>query len=403
MASIKRNYNKNGKLISFRIRVYRGHDQNGSEMTKFSKTVKVPEKLSPTKIEKFIAQESILFEEECKSGYVNVGKMTFNEFADIALAEMAFEGIKRSTIDGYEDHLKRLKDEFGHMKLDAIQPEHLERFYTRLKQVGSNKKDPSKGLSTKTIREHHNTMSSIMRRAYNKKYIKENPCKRVTPPKVPKPKVNYYQPDDLQKIIECLRQEKIKWKTLVMLLIATGGRRGETLGLTWDCIDIENSIIQINKNVQYSPKVGIYIDTPKTEKSNRSIKVPSIIIDGIVTYKESKVSEYEKLNVKIAETDFIFTQEVKGQSLEKCSSIPMHPDSVNDYLRKFAKKYDLPNCNPHAFRHTISTILISEGFSSVELAEYLGNSVYHVENIYSHIIEAKKAKMATTIADTLFK
>ncbi len=124
-----------------------------------------------------------------------------------------------------------------------------------------------------------------------------------------------------------------------MIYIITGGRRGETLGLTWDSVDVDNNVLHFSKNVLYSPKIGIYIDSPKTDKSKRFLKVPQSTIDAIVKYKNYKLTEANKIGVTIKESDFIFTQD---------NGKPMHPDSVNNYLSKFSKKYDLPHCNPHA-------------------------------------------------------
>ena len=70
-------------------------------------------------------------------------------------------------------------------------------------------------------------------------------------------------------IREALEQEPVKWKTLVHLLLITGARRGEILGLKWDKVDFDNNQVYICNNILYSADVGIYEDTPKTERSKR--------------------------------------------------------------------------------------------------------------------------------------
>ena len=61
----------------------------------------------------------------------------------------------------------------------------------------------------------------------------------------------------------------MKWKTLVHLLLITGARRGEVLGLKWDKVDFAGNRVYICNSVLYAPDVGIYEDTPKTERSKR--------------------------------------------------------------------------------------------------------------------------------------
>ena len=65
-----------------------------------------------------------------------------------------------------------------------------------------------------------------------------NAAERATPPKANKKKPDYYQPDELNKIIRALDTAPLKWKTITYILIDTGCRRGEAMGLKWDSIDL---------------------------------------------------------------------------------------------------------------------------------------------------------------------
>ena len=52
----------------------------------------------------------------------------------------------------------------------------------------------------------------------------------------------------------------------------------------------------------------------------------------------------------------------------------MHPDSITDWLNKFSEANDLPHIHPHAFRHTVASILIASGIDSVTTANELGHA-----------------------------
>ena len=85
-------------------------------------------------------------------------------------------------------------------------------------------------------------------------------------------------------------------------------------------------------------------------------------------------------------TGYLFFQE-KASNAGK----PMHPDTLNDWLSEFSKRYDLPHINPHAFRHTMASILYFNNVDSVSISHRLGHSkISTTTDIYSHIMELLK-------------
>ena len=119
-------------------------------------------------------------------------------------------------------------------------------------------------LSAKSIREHHRLIHTVLDQAVKEGLVAVNVADRATPPKVEQRDVNYFQPEQVAAIRGALESESIKWKTLVHLLLITGARRGEVLGLKWDKVDFTNNQVYICNNILYSADVGIYEDTPKT-------------------------------------------------------------------------------------------------------------------------------------------
>ena len=82
----------------------------------------------------------------------------------------------------------------------------------------------------------------------------------------------------------------------------------------------------------------------------------------------------------------------------------MKPDSITGWLRDFSKRHNLPHINPHAFRHTVASVLLANGTDIVTVAAQLGHaSTSTTENFYAHIIEENKAKASECIADVLLR
>lgn len=155
-----------------------------------------------------------------------------------------------------------------------------------------------------------------------------NVASKAALPKVQKHEVNYFQPEQVAAIRGALEQEPIKWKTLTHMLLITGARRGEVLGLKWDKVDFNGHKIHICNNVLYAPDRGIYEDTPKTATSDRFITLPLETMDLLRKYRAWQSGERLRLGEYYQNQGFVFAQD---------NGKPMHPDSVTDWLSEFSK------------------------------------------------------------------
>ncbi len=84
--------------------------------------------------------------------------------------------------------------------------------------------------------------------------IQFNPASKATPPKVQRKAPDYYQPETISQILDALDNAPLKWRTATYLLINTGCRRGEAMGLKWESLDLADGIMTIERALLYSPK-----------------------------------------------------------------------------------------------------------------------------------------------------
>ncbi|MBO5126048.1 MAG: site-specific integrase, partial [Clostridia bacterium] len=212
--------------------------------------------------------------------------------------------------------------------------------------------------------------------------------------KTEKKDVNYFQPEEVELIRDALEEEPIKWRTLTHLFLITDARRGEILGIKWEDCDFDGNRIHICRNVQYSPDKGIYITTPKTKTSDRWVSMPAETMKLLRRYRAWQGSERLRLGEYFESQGFVFTQD---------NGSPMHPDSVTDWMKKFSKRRGLPHINPHAFRHTMASILYFNGADSVSISKRLGHAqVSTTANIYAHVIVKADEKNADILGDAFF-
>lgn len=394
MANIQERRDKSGKLISFSIRVHRGRGADGKQLKPYTATFDVQptwtEKSARRKAEAFAAN----FEKEIKEGRISDNRQKFAAYCDYVIDLKEKRGVKHSTITRYKELTKRIYPAIGHMKLTAVRADVLNDFYGALSADGLNKRTGGK-LSNKTILEHHRLISTVLEQAVKEGLVPFNVAERTELPKATRKEVNYFQPEQVAAIRDAAETEPLKWKTLLHLFLVTGARRGELLGLKWKNVDFDGSRIYICNNVLYTPDRGIYEDTPKTEKSIRYISLPQETTALLREHLRAQLQQRFAMGDRWHNRDFVFTQE-NGE--------PMHPDSVTDWLNKFSKRHDLPHINPHAFRHTMASILYFNGVDSISISKRLGHAQPSTTtNIYAHIIEEADKKNADIIADVFLK
>lgn len=376
---------------AYQIRVSCGMDSQGKQVIKTC-TWKPEPGMTAKQAEKELQRQIVAFENKVKQGYAAENRLTFERYAEYVMQLKETKGKKHRTLDRYTEILQRINPAIGYMKIEDIRPGHLNDFYAQLAKPGQNKKTGGR-LSNKTILEHHRLISTILAQAEKEMLIPYNPASRAEPPQPQKKEVTYFQPDEIIAIRDALESEPIKWRTATHLLLITGCRRGEIMGLKWAKVDFDNNRIHIDNNLQYTATRGLYEETPKTAASVRNIKLPAETMQLLWQYRSWQARQRLASGDRWTYTDYVFTQE---------NGKPMHPDSLTDWLGKFSKRHDLPHINPHAFRHTMASILYFNGMDSVTISKRLGHAkVSTTADIYAHIIQEADERAAECIGDVV--
>ncbi|HJB57576.1 MAG TPA: site-specific integrase [Candidatus Flavonifractor intestinipullorum] len=389
MANITPRKNKAGEVISYQIRVFRGRNADGTRLKDYMMTWKPSPGMTKRQIAKELERQATLFEEACRRGQVSIEKPTFEKYAAYVVDLKERNGLKVKTAVRYRDMLRRINAEIGPVKLQDLRPDHLNRFYAKLAEPGQNQRTGG-GLSPKTILEHHRVISTILAQAVKEQLILFNTAERATPPKMPKHEMDAFEVEEVRAILEALETEPLKWQVCVQLLIATGARRGEVMGLRWEHVDWVENKLYLCENRVYTPQSGVISTTLKTGE-NRYVSVSPSVMALLKRWRAEQAAGFMKLG--ITPSGYVLTAENGG---------PMHPDSPTDWLSKFSKRHGLPPIHPHKFRHTQASLLIAQGVDILTVSKRLGHAkVSTTLDIYSHVL-AKSDEKASDTLDRLF-
>ena len=458
MAHIEKIEGKRG--TSYRFIVSGGFDSNGKRIF-HKKTWKPPEGMTPRQIEKAVQRAAMDFERSIEQGYSLDNKQTFADYAAYVLDLKERDGTKAKTLDRYRELMIRINHAIGHIKLADLRPQHLNAFYKNLSEPGirlgagtatakidlaawlkENKKSRAgiaeaagvaastvsaaaqskpiqeakaesiakamgkklrdvftveqnmEPLADKTILAYHRLISIVLAQAEKEMLVPYNAAAKASPPKTAKKAPNYFQPETISEILKALEAEPLKWQLITHLLLVTGCRRGEIMGLKWEKVDFKNNRVTIDRALIVSPIKGVYESTTKTSDI-RYLNLPAETMALLRQHKR------EQLRLQIANGDrwihtgYVFTQDNGDR---------MNPDSITAWLNDFSVRHGLPHINPHAFRHTVASVLLANGTDIVTVAAQLGHaSASTTENFYAHIIEENKAKATECIADVLLR
>ena len=191
--------------------------------------------------------------------------------------------------------------------------------------------------------------------------------------------------DELLYVLDCVKNEPMKWQVYINLAADTGARRGELCGLQWQDIDFNAGVLQIKRNLQYSTERGVYEAAPKGGRF-RTVDIGEDVIALLKAYQK------EQAGARLSR--WVFT--VDGQDA------PMFPHSPTRYFASFGKRYNIPGFHPHLLRHTSATLSLTNGGDAKSVAERLGHADAAVLlRVYSHANDETIRKAGQAARDAL--
>ena len=326
--------------------------------------------------------------------------MNFLEYAKLWLKDYAEINIKPSTLYGYKSCLNaHILPRFKDYKLSDITVYELEKFYNDLRKTKSLNPDSNGNynlLSEAVVRHQHSLLCVMLNTAVKWDFINFNPCLKLTkPPTVTRKEMKFYDEEELKKLFQHLEYENLTFKTAIYLLTLGGIRRGECLGLFWEHVDFEKKTITIKNNLLNIREKGVYLDTPKTKKSKRTISLPDICFDLLKKLKAKQELEKEMFSNDWMDTEFVFKDEYGNY---------YNPSRLSRQWVLFQKKHNLKHIRLHDLRHTCATYLLSHNVPIATVSKKLGHSnIYTTLDVYTHSVDSDDIEASNLLNNMVIK
>lgn len=372
------NIQKRGKNSYF-FTVYVKNPVTG-ENERETMTCKVTEEMSPKKLEKHLLMEYQKFEEEVKSGeYVSSSKITVKQFSDLWVTNYV-ETLEGST---YNNHLSKLKHHIlpvvGEKQIQSVSSLQLINLLKNLKRVDKS----DKPLSLRTKQDTYLTLKSIFKFACKWGFIKKNPMDAVEKPQQKnevRKVVNCYDEDEVRNLLLLAEKELPHWRIYIILLLTTGLRRGESLGLEWSDIDLDNGIIDVQENITIGKHGKPVIKSTKSKSSDRLISISKHVVTELREYKK----EWLKLK-----NDDAWIEEKREWLFCNSTGKHFYPTTPTTFWSRFTKRANVRHIRLHDLRHTSATLLIAQGIHAKIISERLGHKkISTTMDIYGHALRS---------------
>ena len=166
------------------------------------------------------------------------------------------------------------------------------------------------------------------------------------------------------------------------------------MGLKWEKLDLDKKKVRIDTTIGYTPDRGVYENVTKT-RDVRQIAIPAETVALLREYRRSylelKLANGDRWN----DTGYVFVRD---------DGRPMNPDSIGAWLDGFSKRHELPHINPHAFRHTVASLLINSGTDIVSVSNRLGHArTSTTTDLYAHVIQKADEQATETLANVILR
>ena len=270
----------------------------------------------------------------------------------------------------------------GTVPLKKLTPKMVQEYYTETQRAN--------GLSSNTMRRHHDLLSSALRSAVRQDVIPASPMERVEPPRVRTAESYFYNNQELK-----LLYQKIEGNILelaVKLAGSLGMRREEICGLKWENVDLQRHLVLI-REARTAYGATIVQKETKNRSSVRTLYLPDEVY--LLLEQEQARQQQERClqSPTYNPTDHVIL-DAKG--------VPYSPNALSLAFTRFVKKNDLPRLTFHGLRHTFATIASCQGASLFDIGKALGHSTPATTGrIYTHLVDRTHEELVQRVSDAL--
>jgi integrase len=270
-------------------------------------------------------------------------KLTVEQWT-VEYLEMVEPDLRPTTVATYRQILGIIASEIGDVRLDALTPLVLSQAFVRLQRAGRGRR---------RLQLAHTCFKACLKRAVDLGIIGLNPMERV--PKLrgePQERI-YWNLDETKRFIKTALATDSMYGSLLVLLVTTGPRVSEALGLNWSDVDLTAKTVRIERALVWHGS-EYSIQPPKTRAGRRLVSLPEPALEAL-----------RKLPPPIDPEQPIF---------RTATGRPIRHEQTRDALDALCRKAGVPRINVHGLRHVAAMLALEATGDAYLVQRRLGHS-----------------------------
>lgn len=355
------------------VRIYMGKDAVTGKRIYHNKTIHGSKKDANSYITEISYQVNT-------NTYIEPSKQTLTEYLNDWLETAAKPRLSLKTFVGYDNMLRtHIMPTLGHCQISKLTPLDIQRVFNNMQ---------GKGL-TRSTEYTRIILRNALQQAVKWRILAQNPAQDIELAPRRKKEMSVLTKAQAIKLLEVSKNNK--WGLLFELLLVTGLRPSEALGLKWS--DITDGKISVQRGLIRVKDIW-QLKEPKTPRSRRVVPLP------VSTYKALRVYRKQQLEQRLAavsynDMDLIFASD-NGE--------PLHGDYIlKRFFHPLLKKAELPKIRLYDLRHTCATLLLAAGTNPKIVSERLGHaSITLTLDTYSHVLPDMQQEAVYTLEKMLY-
>lgn len=293
--------------------------------------------------------------------------MTFKSFVEIYTTDMQGR-IKENTWETKEHIIRtKLLPYFDNRKICEIQAKEVIAWQNEMINYRDNN---GKAYSPVYLKTLHNQLSAIFNHAVKYYNLATNPAAKVgNMGKAKNKEMLFWTKEEYTKFADAMMDKPMSFYAFEMLYWC-GIREGELLALAPADFDFARNTVSITKFYQRLKGRDV-ITTPKTEKSNRVIKISKFLCE--------EMQDFLKTLYGIGPADRIF---------------PISKHYLHHEMDRGSKEAGVKRIRIHDIRHSHISLLIDMGFTAIAIADRVGHESIDITYNYAHLFPSRQTEMA---------
>jgi len=311
-------------------------------------------------------------------GTINVSQLLARWQADILTHQVApsaatnYEGIARNHVI----------PDLGRKKLSELTTADVDRLIS---------KKMAEGLSVSTVRRVRSVLAQALDQAVRWGWVTRNVAQLARAPKTERNEGRTLTADEARLFLDHLNGHRLE--ALFALMLTTGLRRGEALGLQWSDLDTKKGTLAVRRQLQREGD-GLVVRDTKTHGSRRVVNVPHPVLALLKQLRASEKASKARLGPAWTDSGFIFTNAIGG---------PLDPRNLLRDFKKICVSAGLGDWHIHELRHSAASLMLAQGVKLQVVSDVLGHSsIRMTADVYGHLLDPDRESAATAITEILW-